>query len=108
MVIRVERWVDFETGEQMPTPWVRSESGQVGLPQEYKDALRVAGRRISGSDHQRLGDGVPVFNDGTAICDGWRGWGRLMAEIWSDVEAYDYIDFYGSTPASEGEDEGLR
>ncbi|MEM9204651.1 MAG: hypothetical protein AAGC53_23660 [Actinomycetota bacterium] len=100
MVIRVERWVDFETGEQMPAPWVWDESGRVELPREYKDAIRFTGRRISGSDHQRFDDGVPVFSDGTALSDGWRGWGRLMAEIWSDVDgvAYDYIDFYSSIP----------
>lgn len=96
--VTVARWASFQEAEELPGPWVRDGAGQSTLPAAYREALRSTGRRITGAEHQSLDDGSPIFSDGTAIADGWRGWGALMAEIWSEVDGlqYDYMDFYHS------------
>lgn len=52
--------------------------------------------RITGQGHQYADNGVPVFEDGTVALFSYRGWGDLMAAIWSTEENkdYNYMDFY--------------
>lgn len=83
------RWDDYEAAF--------SESAQ-----PYLEALRkeIINKNIKycGNDHQELEDGVPVFNDNTVAMYSYRGWGDLMAAIWSTEENkdYSYMDFYMS------------
>ena len=66
----------------------------------YHEALRRAvlasGLRRGGDWHQDAKDGIPVFDDGAVGTFSWRGWGGLLAEIWSaaDGRTYTYMDFY--------------
>lgn len=50
--------------------------------------------RVGGLDAQE-GEYVPVFSDGTYFLGSMRGWGDLMAAIWSseDDKDYGYADF---------------
>ena len=52
--------------------------------------------RINGNGHQYSKEGVPLFNDNTISKFSFRGWGDLMAAIWSEEENkdYSYMDFY--------------
>lgn len=66
----------------------------------YAEALRKEiiekGIRYNGSQHQNMPDGIPVFSDGTYALFSYRGWGDIMAAIWSEHEDTDYcyMDFY--------------
>jgi len=66
----------------------------------YAEALRkevvATGKRITGEQHQYGSKGVPVFSDGTVATFSYRGWGDIMAAIWSEEENkdYNYMDFY--------------
>ena len=68
--------------------------------QKYLAALRKAILRrtmkITGEEHQNEMDTVPVFNYGKVIAFTMRGWGDLMAAIWSTEENknYHYMEFY--------------
>lgn len=70
----------------------------ISLP--YIEALRKSiierGLKITGADHQRDPDVVPVFSDNTVATYSYRAWGDLMAAIWSEEENADYcyMDFY--------------
>lgn len=67
---------------------------------DYIYALRVeivkCGIMKNGYQHQNEEFGVPVFSDGTYACFSFRGWGDLMAAIWSEERGrdYSYMDFY--------------
>ena len=67
---------------------------------EYLEAIRASvlekQLRLTGQDHQYSEHGVPVFDDGTVAMFSYRGWGDLMAAIWSEAEDtdYNYMDFY--------------
>lgn len=39
---------------------------------------------------------VPLWDDGSVTFYSWRGWGDLMAAVWStqDNKDYSYLDFY--------------
>lgn len=53
--------------------------------------------RITGEIHDSdSDDAVPLFSDDTVAQFSWRGWGDLMAAIWSEEENkdYTYMDFY--------------
>ena len=52
--------------------------------------------RLTGADHQNHSEGVPLFDDDTVGCFSYRGWGDLMAAVWSEKENKDYcyLDFY--------------
>ncbi len=52
--------------------------------------------RLTGNDHQYSGSGVPLFEDDTIGSFSFRGWGDIMAAIWSEEENkdYNYMDFY--------------
>lgn len=71
---------------------------EISIP--YLEAIRRAVLknkiRITGDLHQYNSDGVPLFNDGTVATFSFRGWGDLMAAIWSEAEDkdYNYMDFY--------------
>lgn len=66
----------------------------------YLEAIRESvlenNLRITGEEHQYSGAGVPVFDDGTVATMSFRGWGDIMAAIWSEAEGkdYNYMDFY--------------
>lgn len=52
--------------------------------------------KITGETHQYANSGTPLFSDGKIGCWSFRGWGDLMAAIWSEEENkdYTYMDFY--------------
>jgi len=52
--------------------------------------------RTTGQQHQYSDGGVPVFEDNTIAFFSYRGWGDLMAAIWSEADGkrYWYMDFY--------------
>jgi len=65
----------------------------------YAEALRSAllvRGRITGDDHQSANDGVPMFSDGSVATFSLRGWGDLLAAVYSerDNKDYCYMDFY--------------
>ncbi len=66
----------------------------------YLEAIRMAvlrtGNRATGDDHQHALGCVPLFSDKTVGQFSFRGWGDLMAAIWSENEDkdYNYMDFY--------------
>ena len=67
---------------------------------EYAEALRKYivehNIRINGQEHQYSESGVPLFSDNTIAVFSFRGWGDIMAAIWSEEEDMDYcyMDFY--------------
>ncbi len=64
----------------------------------YAEAIRVEilekNLVITGSMHQE--EYTPLFSDGTVGSYSFRGWGDLMAAIFSEAEDkdYNYMDFY--------------
>lgn len=66
----------------------------------YLEAIRESvienGIRYTGQEHEDRTDGTPLFNDETVAIFSFRGWGDLMAAIWSEKENknYCYMDFY--------------
>lgn len=64
----------------------------------YIEALREEILRIGlkrgGDWHDKFG--TPLFNDGKIGGFSWRGWGDLLAAVWSEAENkhYEYMDFY--------------
>ena len=66
----------------------------------YLEAIRQSvlenNIRITGEQHQYGPNGVPLFEDNRVAIFSYRGWGDLMAAIWSDAEDkdYSYTDFY--------------
>lgn len=91
MQVEVVEWVSFAEAERRGLP----DCAQTAA---YRDAIaRVVtteGLRSPGDIHQR--SRTPVFSDGTVWSDTFRGWGALMAEIWSkaDGKEYHYMDSY--------------
>lgn len=74
---------------------------QEPVQREYAEAIRAAvlerNLYISGDAHQNDSGGtVPLFSDGAVATFSFRGWGDLMAAIWSEAEGrdYSYMDFY--------------
>ena len=67
---------------------------------QYVEAIRESvlekNIRYTGDEHQEEPDGVPLFEDVTVALFSYRGWGDLMAAIWSEKEDkdYSYMDFY--------------
>lgn len=82
-----QRWPDYI--EQV------SESGR-----PYAEAIRRSvlenDIKHTGDDHQNASDGVPLFSDGTVALFSMRGWGDILAAIWSSEEGRDihYMEFY--------------
>lgn len=72
-----------------------------GVP--YAEAIRQSilenNYRLMGNEHQESPNGVPFFEDNTVALFSLRGWGDLMAAIWSEKENkdYHYMDFYHRT-----------
>lgn len=54
------------------------------------------GLKENGGWHQYNEAGVPLFSDGSIASYSMRGWGDLLAAIWSTEEStdYNYMDFY--------------
>jgi len=82
-----QRWKDYIS--------IRGES--VG---PYLEAIRQSilekELRFTGEDHQYSSHGVPLFEDNTVASFSKRGWGDLMAAVWSEKEDkdYSYMDFF--------------
>jgi len=55
---------------------------------------------FSGLRHQTAGNTIPIFDDNKCCFYSHRGWGRLMAKAWSQInnKDYDYNDFYMYLP----------
>lgn len=66
----------------------------------YAEAIRESvlqrGSLMTGDQHQRSANGVPLFDDGKVGSFSYRAWGDLMAAIWSEAENkdYNYMAFY--------------
>jgi len=84
------RWKDYinEFGENL-RPYY----------QAIRNSVLETNKRICGDQHQNHDDGVPKFSDGCVATFTMRGWGDLMAAIWSEEEDedYSYMDFYMRT-----------
>jgi ABC-type glycerol-3-phosphate transport system substrate-binding protein len=81
------RWKDyFESMDDELKPYVTA----------MFDEVKKKNLKFSGRDHQYTWNGVPLFSDGKTALFSARGWGDLMAAIWSEVENKDYcyMDFY--------------
>jgi len=82
-----QRWKDYiELCEPEAVPYLEAIRSSV-LEKKLK---------ITGQQHQFIENGVPLFEDNTVALFTFRGWGDLMAAIWSEEEDidYDYMDFY--------------
>ena len=82
-----QRWKDYiEIWKTVAVPYVEA----------IRKSVLENNLRITGEEHQHSGSGVPLFNDNTIACFSYRGWGDLMAAIWSEEEDKDYcyMDFY--------------
>ena len=82
-----QRWKDYiEIWKPVAVPYLEAIRKSV-----VKNKLK-----LTGEEHQRSGCGVPLFNDNTVASFSYRGWGDLMAAIWSEEENkdYSYMDFY--------------
>ena len=86
-------WSDFEC--IYPTVLEEDNMLYVKLNLIKEDIIKK-GYRFSGNFHQFGESGVPVFSDGTCFRASMRAWGRLMANIYSEVDGinYSYMFFY--------------
>ena len=88
-------WFNWESKGMRWKDYIESRSKEV-VP--YAEAIRESvlryGFKFGGDDHQNYY--IPLFEDGTIGCFGYRSWGDLMAAIWSEEEDkdYSYMDFY--------------
>ena len=118
--IKVIKWISYEDAEILSKIGMLKENNIGGLggwfqdghrwkdyirrfkreAHPYQEALRreIIEKNIkyTGEEHQELSQGVPVFSDFTMATYSYRGWGDLMAAIWSTEENkdYSYVDFY--------------
>lgn len=78
------------------------------------EALResIVANRIweCGDWHQDDDNGVPMFDDGTVATFSFRGWGDLLAAVWTEQlgRQYCYMDFYYINTPRKPEDFGVR
>ena len=72
----------------------RTPEHEVKYVEAIREAVLEQGLRISGSMQQDTH--IPLFSDGTIGTFSFRGWGDLMAAIFSEKEDkdYSYMDFY--------------
>lgn len=112
--IEVIDWISWEESEQLPEAigglggwfgmyekglrWKAYSDGNSEHFQKYAEAIRrnvlKHKLRTCGDEHQTTM--VPLFSDGSIASFSYRGWGDLMAAIWSEEEDKDYcyMDFY--------------
>lgn len=90
--IKVKKWISWKKAKLFPEIDPISKEHYAALVKE----VTTKKIKLSGEEHQYTDKGVPLFSDNTVIKKSYRGWGRLMAEIWSieDGVNYDYMDFY--------------
>lgn len=116
--MKIEKWIMYDQAEHCPRA-VKTKGGFIGggwfnqgyrwndyakriratsLPyvEAIRDSVLKSGSRITGWGHQCAPNGVPFFEDQTVLLFTMRGWGDLMAAIWSeeDDKDYGYMDFY--------------
>ena len=114
--ITVDRWIDEEAADGLEMS-IGGLGGWFGFKEshtfdQYLDAWEPEvhayiwamkrevvrlGLREGGDWHQSA-EGTPVFSDGTIGAFSFRGWGDLLAAIWTaeDGVRYSYMDFYMS------------
>jgi hypothetical protein len=81
------RWSDYiKTWKDKDRPFLEA----------IRESIIEHGYRHTGEHHQYGDNGTPLFENGTVANFSYRGWGDLMAAIWSEVEDkdYNYMDFY--------------
>lgn len=94
-------WFGFApTGDFKKEP-MRWEHYLGNCPEEdvpYVEAIRqeVLEKRLKIAGDQHQSSWIPLFEDGKVGIFSFRGWGDLMAAIWSEEENkdYNYMDFY--------------
>ena len=117
--IKVDRWIEYDKAEEARAAGTLTDCG-FGLGGFFQDGMRyydyietfkdealpyIEALRVSiidkqirkgGDWHQDSDCGVPVFSDNSAGFFSYRGWGDLLAAIWSehDNKDYNYMDFY--------------
>lgn len=121
--IEVVDWIPYEKASELPEA-VGGMGGWFGLDEDwsswrevrhrwadyiaiwnddvkpYVEAIRASvlkhELRFRGDEHQHSEHGCPLFSDGKTATFSYRGWGDLMAAIWSEKEDknYCYMDFY--------------
>jgi hypothetical protein len=94
--LRIVGWTNFEC--EYPTRNVEGPA-LLEIVQLIGDEVVKYGYAFSGYDHQNASTGVPVFSDGTCLRASMRGWGQIMAAIYSAVDEVElsYMDFYMSS-----------
>ncbi len=58
--------------------------------EKYIQGLKEEGRIITGSEHQSLDDGMPIFEDDSVMSLSLKGWGNMMAKAFGGS----YNDYY--------------
>lgn len=81
------RWADFLADV---------DPALIGHYEALRRAIVARGLCRGGDWHQNAADGVPVFDDGAVATFSMRGWGDLLAGVWSTEDGRDrkYMDFY--------------
>lgn len=112
MSVTIEKWISYEESEGKPEclgglggffdfgmrwkDYCEDDPGE-HLTALHNEIIRL-GIREGGNWHQEDPHGVPLFSDGTVATYSYRGWGDLLAAIWSQHDDLDYcyMDFYMS------------
>lgn len=81
------RWADFLAGV---------DPRHFGHFEALRRTILARQLRRGGDWHQHTKHGAPVFDDGAVATFSMRGWGDLLAAIWSTEQDrdYEYMDFY--------------
>jgi hypothetical protein len=79
------RWEDYIA---------KQESAVIPYLETLRESIIRNQVKQSGTWHQKDPNGAPLFEDGTVGLYSIRGWGDLLAAVWSDEGDYDYTDFF--------------
>ena len=96
-VVDVGGWGGFMTEEMGWADYIGEFTPRFAAYHEVlKGAILARGLCRGGDWHQSAADGVPLFDDGAIGTFSFRGWGDLMAAVWSGVDGrgYGYMHFY--------------
>ena len=115
--MKVEKWISYREAQDLPEApigglggWFNwREKGQrwqdylddwneevYPYLEAFRESVLELQIRFCGDYHQSGRDGVPLFDDGTVATFSYRGWGDIMAAIWSEEDGidYNYMAFY--------------